>query len=114
MLLRRKYDVFIIGNDILGLDSWLCCLLARFLRIPVCIWGQGLSRPPSRFRDGLRFALTSLSTAAIYYTDGGRDYWQRKAGYPARSSSLPTMRWIPTAADSDSDANHVGRSGCSP
>ena len=51
--------------------------------VPVCIWGQGLSRPPSRFRNALRFALTSLATAAVYYTDGGRDYWLKR-GIPAK------------------------------
>ena len=82
-LLRRKYDVLILANDILGLEAWICCLLSRLLRVPVCIWGQGLSRPPSRFRDILRFVLTSLSTAALYYTDEGRDYWIKR-GIPKK------------------------------
>jgi glycosyltransferase involved in cell wall biosynthesis len=76
-MVRRKYDVMIVSNDILGLDCWVCCLLSRLLRVPICVWGQGLSRPPSRFRDALRFALTALAGAALYYTDGGREYWAR-------------------------------------
>jgi glycosyltransferase involved in cell wall biosynthesis len=74
-LLRRKFDALILGNDILAPDVWLCCLLSRVFRVPVCIWGQGLSRPPSRFRDGLRYGLTTLAGAALFYTDSGRDYW---------------------------------------
>jgi glycosyltransferase involved in cell wall biosynthesis len=77
-MLRRKYDVMIIGNDILGIDDWICCLASRLFRVPVCIWGQGLSRPPSKFRDALRFKLTSLATAALYYTDSGREYWAKR------------------------------------
>jgi glycosyltransferase involved in cell wall biosynthesis len=77
-MLRRKYDVLILGNDILGLDDWICCLGSRLFHVPVCIWGQGLSRPPSRFRDALRYALTSLATAALYYTDSGKEYWIKR------------------------------------
>jgi glycosyltransferase involved in cell wall biosynthesis len=74
-LLRRKYDILILSNDILAPDIWVCCLLSRLFRLPVIIWGQGLSRPPSKLRDNLRYALTSLATASLYYTEGGREYW---------------------------------------
>jgi glycosyltransferase involved in cell wall biosynthesis len=77
-LLRRKYDVLILSNDILGIDVWLCSMLSRLAGVRVCIWGQGLSRPPSRLRNAMRFALTSLATAAVYYSDGGRDYWLKR------------------------------------
>jgi len=83
-LLLRRYDVLILTNDVLAPDDWLCCLLSRFLRVPVCIWGQGMSRPPSRFRNALRYALTSLATAALYYTEGGRQYWARRGIAPQK------------------------------
>lgn len=82
-LLQRKYDVLIMTNDVLGLDIWICCVLSRLLRVPVIIWGQGISRPPSRFRDILRFILTTLASAAVYYSEGGRDYWV-KQGIPSK------------------------------
>ena len=74
-ILLRQYDVIILSNDILGIDVWFCCFLGRLLRIPVCIWGQGMSRPASIFRDGLRWLLTSLASASIYYSEGGKQYW---------------------------------------
>lgn len=82
-LLRHKYNVLILPNDILGLDVWLCCLLARCVRVPVCIWGQGMSRPPSKFRNTLRWLLTHLASAAVYYSEGGKQYWMDH-GIPAR------------------------------
>lgn len=81
-LLRREFDVLLLTNDILAPDIWLCCLLSPLFRVPICIWGQGLSRPPSRLRTALRFALTSLAKAAVYYSEGGKSYWI-KQGIPA-------------------------------
>lgn len=81
-LVRRRFDVLILSNDVLGPDIWLCCLLSRFFRVPVCIWGQGLSRPPSRLRNALRYALTTLAKAAVFYSEGGKDYWIKR-GIPA-------------------------------
>ena len=52
-LLRRDYDALILTNDILELDVWLCCALSYLFDVPICIWGQGLSRPSTRFRDAL-------------------------------------------------------------
>jgi glycosyltransferase involved in cell wall biosynthesis len=74
-LVRHKYDMLILSNDILALDTWVCCLLGRIVRTPVCIWGQGMSRPASKVRDSLRWLLTRLSSAGLYYSEGGRQYW---------------------------------------
>jgi len=82
-LLRRKYDVLILSNNVLGLDIWFCCLLGRFVRIPVCIWGPGMSRPPNKLRNALRWVLTSLASAALYYSEGGRQFWIDR-GIPPR------------------------------
>jgi len=81
-MLRRDYDVVILTNDILGPDIWLSCLLSHWVGIPVCLWGQGISRPPSWLRDTLRYWLTSLATAALYYTDSVKNYWIKK-GIPS-------------------------------
>lgn len=97
-LLTRKYDVLLLTNDVLAPDIWLCCLLAPLLGVPVCIWGQGLSRPPSRMRTALRYALTRLAKAAVFYSEGGKDYWIRQ-GIPANKlfvayNALDTDRQI--------------------
>ena len=95
-MLSRRYDVLILTNDVLAPDVWLCCLLSRLLRIPVCIWGQGISRPPSRFRNALRYALTLLATSAVYYTEGGKEYWVKR-GIPGEKLFVAyNSRWIPT------------------
>jgi len=45
-LLRRKFDVLVLTNDILGPDIWLCCLLARLMRAR-CASGTG-DIPPNQ------------------------------------------------------------------
>jgi glycosyltransferase involved in cell wall biosynthesis len=97
-MFARKYDALVLPNDILAPDVWLACLLSRMMRVPVCIWGQGLSRPPGRFRDALRKALTRLATAAVYYTESGRDYWAAR-GIDTRKlfvayNALDTVRQV--------------------
>jgi glycosyltransferase involved in cell wall biosynthesis len=77
-LLRRRFDVLLLTNDVLAPDVWLCCLLSPLFRVPVCLWGQGLSRPPSRLRTALRYGLTSLAKAAVFYSEGGRAYWVKR------------------------------------
>jgi len=34
-----------------------------------------MSRPPSKFRNALRWLLTSLASAALFYSEGGKQYW---------------------------------------
>lgn len=74
-ILKKEYDVFIVSNDILGIDIWLSCLIAKIYKVPICIWGQGMSRPPSNFRNSLRKLLTRLAKSAVYYSEGGKQYW---------------------------------------
>ena len=71
----RKYDALVLTNDVLAPYVWMACLLGPVFRVPICIWGQGISRPPSAFRDTLRRWLTRLATSAVYYSEGGRQYW---------------------------------------
>jgi len=83
-LSRRQFDVFFITNDILGIDTWICAILGRILKVPVIIWGQGISRPPSLLRNMLRLSLTKLARAALYYTEGGKNYWLKKGIPPEK------------------------------
>lgn len=77
-LLKKQYDVYIMTNNILGLDIWISVIIGKILQIPIIIWGQGLSRPPSNLRIFLRYHLTKLAKAAVYYTEGGKNYWVNK------------------------------------
>jgi glycosyltransferase involved in cell wall biosynthesis len=83
-LIRHQFDVFLLTNDILGIDIWICAVLARIVSVPVIIWGQGLSRPPNRLRNMLRLSLTKLAAAAIYYTEGGKNYWKNRGIPPEK------------------------------
>ncbi len=74
-LFSRKYDVLVLTNDVLAPDVWLACLLSRMVGVRICIWGQGISRPPNRLRNALRYLLTRLAHAAVYYSGGGKQYW---------------------------------------
>ena len=73
--IKHQFDIFVLSNDILGIDIWICAILSKFRKVPLILWGQGISRPPTRFRDTLRYLLTSLTSAALYYTEGGKAYW---------------------------------------
>lgn len=80
--LMRRYDVLVLTNDILAPDVWLTALISRLTGVPVCLWGQGMSRPATPLRDTLRRQLTRLAHAAVYYSEGGRRYWIER-GIPA-------------------------------
>lgn len=74
-ILTNKYDVVILLNDLVGIDVWVSLLLSRLLRRRVVIWGQGLSKNPTRLRTAFRKILISLSDAVLLYTDGGKNFW---------------------------------------
>jgi len=77
-MLKGDFDVMIMANDILGLDVWLNVIFSRLFGKKVVLWGHGISRPVTRFRDGLRKILMNFAHAVIFYSDGARDYWINK------------------------------------
>jgi glycosyltransferase involved in cell wall biosynthesis len=83
-ILNRTYDAVILLNDIVGVDVWICLILARILGRRVILWGQGLSKKPTMARTFLRKLMITLSDATLLYTDGGKDFWVQQGIDPAK------------------------------
>lgn len=83
-IIRNEYDVLILLNDIAGVDVWICLVLARMLGRRVVLWGQALSKSPSRMRIFMRRIMSDLADALLVYTDRGKEFWTREGVDPAK------------------------------
>ena len=72
------HDVLILGNDILSIDVWVSCLLARLMKRRICLWGHGFSRPDTRMRVWLRRRLINLAHSVLFYTEETRQIWMER------------------------------------
>jgi glycosyltransferase involved in cell wall biosynthesis len=76
-LLGNSHDVFVLPNDLLGIDVWLALLLRRG-GPAVCLWGHGYSKRASGWKDRFRRVLGSAADALILYTEQTRTLWEER------------------------------------
>lgn len=77
-MLKGEFDVYLMACDFLRPSVWWNLLLSRLLGRKVCLWGQGISRPPSRLSWILRGMLFRLAHAVVFYTDDVRQMWLKR------------------------------------
>lgn len=74
-IIRRRFDVFVMVDDVVRLSAWAALLLKYVFKHKVCIWGHGFSRPDTWIRRSLRGLMLKLADSVIFYTDGVRQQW---------------------------------------
>ncbi len=87
--LKRKFDVIVLANDILGLDVWFNVLIKHICRTKVCLWGQGISRPETKLRASVRKQLMSMADCSIFYTEEARQLWIKRGVAPHKLFVAP-------------------------
>jgi glycosyltransferase involved in cell wall biosynthesis len=99
VLWQRQHDILVLGNDILAVDVWVNCLLARLRGGHICLWGHGFSRPDTSVRVFLRRLLINLADSILFYTQEARQQWLAR-GVPGEKLFV-----APNALDTD----HIAR-----
>lgn len=83
-LLTKKYDIYVMSQDVLRPSVWFNLAISRILGKKVCLWGQGQSYPPNAFTWKLRKIMFRLADAVIFYTENVRNLWIQEGLEPKK------------------------------
>lgn len=102
-ILSRRVDAVVLANDILRIDCWLCIGLSKLVGRKVILWGHGVSRPETHFRDNIRKFMQARADACLYYGEDARQKWIQ-LGLPPEKLFVAH-----NALDTDQQAKIIGQ-----